>query len=272
MSGRQFEKNLAADVFDCVISMARAAPNLRQALQCLVEFFPLSVSPECELELVNINDVVEFRWRSQVGIGEDGRTEYHGLKIMINTLQMLCRKNFQPEYARFVCSIKNEFFEPIRNSLDCHVLENSEYNAIALHRDLLDMSLSSSNQLSFTILHQGLVQLRDSLKGDFVEKVRGYVQRELSSGHCTVGDCANSLRTSTRTLQQRLYRSGIKFSTIVLDERIKLAKHALVWSDYCLDEIAFQLGYTEQASFGRAFKKATGETPKAYRFNQRHKH
>lgn len=260
------------EVFGSVISLAQAAPTLRHALQCLVDYIPVSASPECELELVTQDDVVEFRWRSHIGFGDDVQTGYHGLIIIMKTLQRLGQQKFQPKYATLSCAIDRAFVEAIRTRLGCRVQGNSQHNAIAFSRELLDYSLPTSNRLSFAILSQGLNQLRNSAKGDFVEKVRACVRRELASGHCTVGDCADSLRTSTRTLQKRLNRTGIKFSDIVLDERIKLAKHALVWSDYSLDEIAFQLGYAEQTSFGRAFKSVTGLTPKAYRSNQRRRH
>jgi transcriptional regulator GlxA family with amidase domain len=66
-------------------------------------------------------------------------------------------------------------------------------------------------------------------------------------------------------LQKRLTQLGIKYSDIVQNERIRLAKHWLQWSNTSLDNIAFQLGYSEQTSFGRAFKRSTGLTPQAFR-------
>ena len=57
----------------------------------------------------------------------------------------------------------------------------------------------------------------------------------------------------------------LKFSDLVQDARIKLAKQALLRNDWTLNEIAFRLGYSEQTSFGRAFKRSTGMTPQAYR-------
>lgn len=271
-----FGMNLAEiqepEVFGCVMSLAQAAPTLRDALQCLVDYIPVSASPECQLELVSNENDVEFRWGTHIGFGDEVQTGYHGLIIILKTLQKLGRQIFQPKYATLTCPIDRANIETIRDKIGCRVYGNSSHNAIAFSRELLDYSLPTSNRLSFAILSQGLDQLRNSIKGDFVEKVRACVRRELSSGHCTVGDCADSLRTSTRTLQKRLNRLGIKFSDIVLDERIKLAKHALLWSDYSLDEIAFQLGYAEQTSFGRAFKSVTGLTPKAYRSKQRCKH
>ena len=77
--------------------------------------------------------------------------------------------------------------------------------------------------------------------------------------------CAAKLGTSSRTLQKRLTRMDVKFSNIVQSERIKLAQHALLHGDSTLDEIALQLGYSEQTSFGRAFKRSTGMTPQAFR-------
>ncbi|HEY6132186.1 MAG TPA: AraC family transcriptional regulator ligand-binding domain-containing protein [Halioglobus sp.] len=257
------------DVFGCVVALAQAAPTLRQALQCLVDFIPVSASPECELKLVEMEKVVELQWRSHIGLGHDVQTSYHGLLIILKTLRMLGREQFQPKYASLTCSIARSDIDPISQHIGCRVKGSADKNAIAFSADALGHPMPTSNRLSYYLLSQGLAQLRITSRGDFEEKVRACVRRELSSGHCTVADCAERLRTSTRTLQNRLNRLKLKFSDIVLDERIKLAKHALIWSDYSLNEIAFQLGYAEQTSFGRAFKSATGLTPKAFRSTKR---
>ena len=44
-----------------------------------------------------------------------------------------------------------------------------------------------------------------------------------------------------------------------------LAKEYLERQELSLDEVAFSLGYAEQSSFGRAFKRWTGMTPQNYR-------
>lgn len=254
------------NVFGCVIALAQAAPTLRQALRCLVEFIPVSASPECELEIVTTKkDLVEIRWRTHIGFGNEAQTNFHGLMIILKTLHLLGRQHLRPAYATLCCDIDRSTGSKLRDSVGCRVYGKSVHNAIAFSVDALDAPQPTSNQLLFSILGQGLTQVREASTGSYIDKVRFCVRQALSAGDCHVDQCAARLNTSTRTLQKRLTRLGIKFSDIVRDERIKLAKHALQWSDYSLDEIAYQLGYSEQTSFGRAFKLATGYTPKAFR-------
>jgi len=259
-------------VFGCVIALAQAAPTFRTALQCLVEFIPVSASPECELELVTTKDAAELRWRSHIGLGDEVQTYYHGLFIVHKALELIGRQHFRPSAATLACAVGRADFEALSGHLGYPVLGKAAHNAIVFSAERLDSPLPTSNRLSFSILKLGLARLHTASRGDYVEILRACVRRGLSSGHCTVGSCARDLHTSTRTLQKRLKRLGYKFSDIVRDERIKMARHALTCSDYSLDEIAFQLGYAEQTSFGRAFKNATGYTPKAYRLAQRRRH
>jgi len=261
------------NVFGCVIALAQSAPTLRQALKCLVEYIPVSASPECELDLVESKSgVAEFRWRTNIGFSDAVQTNYHGVLVILKTLQMLARGEFCPNYASLACNSARPDLEFLGKSLGCQVRDRSDHNAIVFSAAQLDRPLATSDRLLYTILSEGLAQVREASSGNYVERVRSCVRRELARGQCTVDDCAGGLGTSTRTLQKRLHRLGIRFSDIVCTERIKLAQHALSWSDRSLDEIAFQLGYSEQTSFGRAFKRATGLTPKAYRSAQRQEH
>jgi AraC-like DNA-binding protein len=46
---------------------------------------------------------------------------------------------------------------------------------------------------------------------------------------------------------------------------VEVAKLYLQEGEITLDEVALRLGYSEQTSFGRAFKRWTGETPQRFR-------
>jgi AraC-like DNA-binding protein len=82
---------------------------------------------------------------------------------------------------------------------------------------------------------------------------------------CTIDRCAEKVGMSVRTLQGRLAAEGARFSEIVERQRAALAKAHLAQRQLSLDEIADRLGYGEQTSFGRAFKRWTGVTPQQFR-------
>lgn len=260
------------DAFGCVIALARAAPDLGTALQSLVDYVPFSTSPECEMELLRARDVVELRWRTHLEMGDKRQVNYHGLMMIMKTLQMLGRQHFRPRYASLAIAVGRPEILALQERLGCRVQARASANAIAFDADILGRPLATSNRMLFGLLENGMAQLRAATRADFQQLVEASVRRALAAGCCTVDGCAEELGTSARTLQKRLSRVGVKFLDIVQAERIKLAKHALLWSDCSLDEIAFRLGYSEQTSFGRAFKRSTGMTPKAFRISEQQGH
>jgi len=253
------------DAFGCAATLARAAPSLRLAVQSLVDYVPVSASPECEVEMVTGREVAELRWRTDTGLGDSEQVNYQGLFLFARTLQMLAGPHFRPRYATLTFDIARSNVQSIQDRLGCKVTGNAEAHAIAFPVEMLDQPIATSNKVLFSLLGGYLAQLRSASRSSFVEQVESYVRRALATGNCSVNCCAAKLGTSSRTLQKRLTRMDVKFSNIVQSERIKLAKHALVHGDSTLDEIALQLGYSEQTSFGRAFKRSTGMTPQAFR-------
>jgi AraC-like DNA-binding protein len=66
-------------------------------------------------------------------------------------------------------------------------------------------------------------------------------------------------------LQIRLENHAVRYTELVEAQREKLARIYLRQTRMPLDEVAERLGYGEQTSFGRAFKRWTGVTPQSFR-------
>lgn len=269
--GMRLAERQDPDVFGCSATLARAAPNLRLALQSLIDYVPV-VAPDCEIEVVSGRQIAELRWRTDTGLGDTEQVNYQGLILMTKTLQMLAGSQFRPRYATLTFKIPRSNLLTLQDRLGCRVSGNAEAHAIAFPVELLDRPVPTSNKVLYSLLGSYMSQLRDASRSGFVDQVESYVRRALAGGNCSVNGCAAKLGTSSRTLQKRLTRMDVKFSNIVQSERIKLAKHALLHGDCTLDEIALQLGYSEQTSFGRAFKRSTGMTPQAFRLTEDRRH
>ncbi|WP_372966174.1 AraC family transcriptional regulator [Marinobacter sp.] len=81
----------------------------------------------------------------------------------------------------------------------------------------------------------------------------------------TLDEVAKTLAMSPRSLRRKLDQEGTSFRALVEEERSQAATQILSGSDMKLDELAIHLGYTDTASFTRAFRRWTGMSPGEYR-------
>ena len=80
-----------------------------------------------------------------------------------------------------------------------------------------------------------------------------------------IDHAANSMGIGRRTLQRYLAHQGTDCRGLVERFRCREAIRLLTESDIQLVELAHRIGYTDQANFGRAFRKWTGMSPRTYR-------
>jgi AraC-like DNA-binding protein len=62
-----------------------------------------------------------------------------------------------------------------------------------------------------------------------------------------------------------LKAEGVGYRQVLDQTRHELAEQLVREKRYSLSQIAYLLGFSDQANFSRAFKRWTGETPSAYR-------
>ena len=102
-------------------------------------------------------------------------------------------------------------------------------------------------------------------EGDALARVKDRIRHDLQDGAPSLEEVASGLKMSARTLQRRLGAHDLQFSALVDETRRELAEDHLAHSNLALAEVAFVLGYADLATFIRAFKRWTGQTPKAFR-------
>lgn len=98
-----------------------------------------------------------------------------------------------------------------------------------------------------------------------VTRVRALLREELRGGDPRMEHVARRLGLGARTLQRRLDAEGTRYAAILDEMRTELAREYLREPGMSLAEIAWLLGFSEQSAFSRAFKRATGQPPGAWR-------
>jgi AraC-like DNA-binding protein len=100
---------------------------------------------------------------------------------------------------------------------------------------------------------------------EVVARARIAIQDALASGTPTGIEIGKRLGMSQRTLQRRLHAEGHQFQALVSDTRMRLAEGYLSDLDLSLAEVAYLLGYREETSFFRSFRRWKGVTPAGWR-------
>ncbi|XZE55336.1 helix-turn-helix domain-containing protein [Planctomycetaceae bacterium SH139] len=105
----------------------------------------------------------------------------------------------------------------------------------------------------------------EPLEHKFPVAIRQVVECMMKDEVPKIASVANALGTSVRTLQRRLSDMNESFTGILETARMTSANRLIAKRDLSLNQIAQELGYSDQAHFNRAFRRWTGISPAAYR-------
>ncbi len=263
--GLHFAAHQDPDVFGCITSLARAAPTLRAAIDAFVEYMPVVHSPDSEVVLIEGTDTAEFCWQVNTDLGVNDQAHYQAAMLNVKLMQMIGGPAFRLSYVSLSADPQASDLPEMERLLGCRVHPRSARNSVAFPLHALELPVPTSNRLLYRLLGGYLEKVKTTQRIGAIEKVESYIRGALPTGNCSIERCAAKLGVSVRTLQARLAADGARFSELVEGQRAGIARTHLRESTLSLDEIADRLGYGEQTSFGRAFKRWTGQTPQQFR-------
>ncbi len=263
--GLHFAQHQDPDVFGCITALARAAPTVREAIGTFVDYMPVVHAPDSEVVLIEGSDTAEYCWQVNTDLGINDQAHYQAAMLNVKLLRMIGGSAFQPSWVSLSAEPRAADIPEMERLLGCRVRPRSSRNSVAFPIHALEQPVPTANRLLYRLLGGYLEKVRDTQRIGTVEKVECYVRGALPTGSCSIERCSAKLGVSVRTLQARLADDGVRFSELVEQQREAMARNLLSASQISLDEIAERLGYGEQTSFGRAFKRWTGTTPQQYR-------
>lgn len=111
-------------------------------------------------------------------------------------------------------------------------------------------------------------QCRQQLERRQQTGVTGQVRQQILGSLglvASVEEVAKALAMSPRSLRRKLESENTNYKNLLDQERQQIAQQLLHGSNMKLDELAFHLGYTDTASFSRAFRRWKGCSPGEFR-------
>ena len=149
----------------------------------------------------------------------------------------------------------------------CPIRFGAEACRLVIERAVCDMPSGGSNPSMHTVLetHARMLLDRRPSPAGLAGRVRKAIEEELRGGDPKLESIARQLAMSPRTLQRRLRDEGVAFNDLLDAMRFEAAKAYLAQGDVAGSEVAYLLGFAEQSSFNRAFKRWSGQTPMQFR-------
>lgn len=151
--------------------------------------------------------------------------------------------------------------------VEAGVHTGAEHAALWFEPALLDSPISSADpELAryFTAILTKAAGF-DGEPDALLRRVRVAIRDALVHGPPTTSAIAKTLALGQRTLQRRLGELGTSYAEVLESTRRTLAEGYLRDATLGLAEIAYLLGYEEQTSFFRAFRRWHGQTPGDFR-------
>ncbi len=150
----------------------------------------------------------------------------------------------------------------------CPVYFNANFNGIKVKESSLDLPLSSYNQEVLNVLLSNAQhKLTEKRLNASLDMITEYIIDVLPDHVPELAEISAHLGISTRQLQRKFQKESTNLTELMESIRKNLAISYLTQTDHKLLYISTMLGYSEQSTFQRAFKRWSSVTPQEFRLN-----
>ena len=243
-----------------------ASTTLRNALNRLVRYHSV-VDNMVSYSLVERDDhailsfSIEQGGRDEPAILEDARWA-----IVLDACRRVYGPDLNPLEVTFLHSDPGSAMGKFYGFFRCPMRFGAPVSSLTFPADVLDRPLSASNR-ELALAHDRVLSefVGRLQRDDIVSRTKSAISDWLSSGNFTSEVVAGAMHMSPRSLQRKLAAENTTFRKLVDAVRQELAESYLGDDNFTLKEISYLLGFSEQPSFSRAFKRWTSFTPQEFR-------
>ncbi len=238
-----------------------ASATLRKALLRLERYFHI-VSEKTEVKLEDHQDGLTLILSDSI---QPPAYMDLTMAVIISMCRLNCGEEFHPISMNIIHDKPNcsgKYYSLFRSP----VKFGANVDSFMFSYDDLDVRLPGGNPHLANISDQLMIQYLAKLdRKNIIHRVKTIIIEHLHDGRITIDKIAPKVFMSVRSLHRNLRKLDTTYGSILDETRRELAEHYVGDPTEDMTEIAFRLGFSEQSSFSRAFKRWTGTSPSAYR-------
>ena len=261
---------MSADGLGPLSFLFLSAPTLGQAFQTFTEY--LDAMQESTFNAFAIEQQVchfTYAIRDDAIVPRRQDSEY-SIAVMCNLTRQYLGTRSPPAEVHFEHE-RQGALASYENYFNCPVYFEQPHNRLYLSSALLDLGSSVLSAELFPIIAGHLkARMHAQFGGSAVtEQARDLLRAASPDMLPKLEQTAARLGLSRTTFMRRLAAEGTQFGNLVTERRLGEARQLLSASARSIADIALAAGYSETASFTRAFKRHCGATPSAWRHSQK---
>ncbi len=245
--------------------ISKYSKDLRAAIENTARFHEI-IDPAVRYSLKVSGNSASFEvtWKDPSYAKFHRHTEFLMFGVL-SRMRAITQTNFYPMEIRFDHEVRKSA-DRFQKLAGFPVVFGAEALEIILPLATLDLPIPSYDlrlREHLTEYGERLLSEKGTEKQNLRSRIEGLLTSALPGRILSADEVAASIGMSPRTFARRLKEDGLTFREIVDDLRFDLAK-TFMKDDMALSEIAFALGYADQAAFSTAFKRWTGVPPRGY--------
>ena len=246
-----------------------SAPTVGEAIKYGLDYYRLTSS---FMSLESLEQTEHFIIRAQLDYPLPALAQFAPEELICgftHVARQLMGEDFSPLFVHFIGQ-QPSYHQALQDYLRCPIYYQQADCQFSMDKRLLSLPLKTANALTakqLLILCQQLLaeQQHHVLR---VDEIVQRVQQELRASPNywpSMPEVAKRLAMSERTLRRKLQAAQTDFQEQVEQVRQQLAKQLLANKRVTVEQAAAVLGYSEAASFRRAFHRWMGVSPQGYR-------
>ncbi len=250
--------------FGAISLLLSHQPTLRAALDTVLKYRHL-MNESLAIQVEESDRTVTLR--EEIAVDEQVPLR-QSMELAIGVLHRFCGALLGPNWRPLYVS----FSHPAPANLDvhrrvfgCRLEFGSEFNGIVCPTANLNVPNPSADPTMAKYAQSFVESLPGAVRGSTLNEVRQAIYLLLPMGRATIGQVAQSLGITVRTMQRRIDECGTTYSDLYDEVRQELLIRYMDNPRYSLSQIACLLGYSTPSSFTRWFTGQHGVAPAKWR-------
>ena len=173
----------------------------------------------------------------------------------VSVIRQLLNPQLSPSCVYFTAHFSDSELQQLAQWFNCPVKAGANFNQVEFPSSYLTLPFKTDNSQINAVLKQMSEQQLSQFKSQqlLTEKINHILMAKYDLQDCSLSRTASALNMTPRTVQRHLKQENTNFAALLEQEQ---KRRLLTYiPHYSLSSIATMLGFNDQSSFNRAFKR-----------------